>query len=311
MKCFYHNDLDGKASAFCVYAWAKDLDTSSKYISINYGTVFPIDSITSNERIWILDYSIDPDEMLKLLEITSDIVWIDHHKTAIEKYKNFSKLIKGIRIVEEAACVLTWKYINCWTDKGYDKKNFDDDSSIQYCKNIPRCILLTGDRDNWTWKYGEETKNFYAGSQIYNTDPDSRFWWQCIEHEIDSTNIRYLSRRLEGEKFWNELLKAGQIIEKFKLQFYNELAEDIGYETQFSNIKCFAINAAHVSSDVFGDLVNHYDVLLPYYHDGKQWTVSLYTIQDIDVSMIAKQFGGGGHKKAAGFQCKNLPFNRL
>ena len=40
------------------------------------------------------------------------------------------------------------------------------------------------------------------------------------------------------------------------------------------------------------------------------WRVSLYTIFDhIDVSEIAKKYGGGGHKNAAGFVCDNLPFN--
>ena len=41
-----------------------------------------------------------------------------------------------------------------------------------------------------------------------------------------------------------------------------------------------------------------------------QWTVSLYTTPEtgIDVSLIAKAYGGGGHKQAAGFNAKKLPF---
>ena len=43
-----------------------------------------------------------------------------------------------------------------------------------------------------------------------------------------------------------------------------------------------------------------------------QWTVSLYsTKSDIDVSIIAKNYGGGGHKGASGFQCKELPFKLI
>ena len=33
----------------------------------------------------------------------------------------------------------------------------------------------------------------------------------------------------------------------------------------------------------------------------KYWSVSLYTDKDIDVSKVCAQFGGSGHKKAAGF----------
>jgi nanoRNase/pAp phosphatase (c-di-AMP/oligoRNAs hydrolase) len=37
--------------------------------------------------------------------------------------------------------------------------------------------------------------------------------------------------------------------------------------------------------------------------------VSLYsTRDDIDCGAIAKTYGGGGHKGAAGFQCDTLPF---
>lgn len=40
--------------------------------------------------------------------------------------------------------------------------------------------------------------------------------------------------------------------------------------------------------------------------DGK-FQFSLRSRGDIDVSEIAKKFGGGGHKNAAGFQLKTLP----
>ena len=33
--------------------------------------------------------------------------------------------------------------------------------------------------------------------------------------------------------------------------------------------------------------------------------------KNIDCSEIAKKYGGGGHKQAAGFQCKELPFKRM
>jgi nanoRNase/pAp phosphatase (c-di-AMP/oligoRNAs hydrolase) len=38
-------------------------------------------------------------------------------------------------------------------------------------------------------------------------------------------------------------------------------------------------------------------------------TVSLYSTKpEIDCGEIARTFGGGGHKGAAGFQCTELPF---
>jgi nanoRNase/pAp phosphatase (c-di-AMP/oligoRNAs hydrolase) len=46
---------------------------------------------------------------------------------------------------------------------------------------------------------------------------------------------------------------------------------------------------------------------MPFSFDGDEWIISLYS-RNIDVSEIAKKYGGGGHKGAAGFHCKDLPF---
>jgi nanoRNase/pAp phosphatase (c-di-AMP/oligoRNAs hydrolase) len=64
-----------------------------------------------------------------------------------------------------------------------------------------------------------------------------------------------------------------------------------------------------LSSQIFDTVKEDYDIMIPFCFDGKQWTVSMYTKnKEIDVSIIAKKYGGGGHKNAAGFQCKELPF---
>ena len=42
----------------------------------------------------------------------------------------------------------------------------------------------------------------------------------------------------------------------------------------------------------------------------EQWQFSLRSIGDFDVSEIAKEYGGGGHKHAAGFDLGDLPWRR-
>jgi len=51
----------------------------------------------------------------------------------------------------------------------------------------------------------------------------------------------------------------------------------------------------------------NYDIWIACVFDGSVWIVSLYSLE-ADVSVIAKKYGGGGHKKAAGFKCRDLPF---
>jgi oligoribonuclease NrnB/cAMP/cGMP phosphodiesterase (DHH superfamily) len=311
MKCFYHNDLDGHASAFCVHAWVgvKQLAHKVEFIEITYGRQFPFESIEKDEQIWIVDYSVSTDEMRRLLSITKDVTWIDHHKTAIEKYSDFEFPIRGIRKDGEAACVLTWKYIHWWTERGDGAENFEIEK--EDILPVPRCIELVGDRDVWKWAHGEETRNFFNGSQLHNTQPGSDFWWKCMDHEIKDLplpNTGNRDARIKGEKFWNELLESGKIIEKYKKHSDGEVNKSLGYEVEFEGYKCFAINRARISSERLGENMFNFDIGMPYYHDGNKFTVSLYTAKDIDCSDIAKKYGGGGHKKAAGFQCVELPF---
>ena len=312
MKCFYHSDLDGQASAFIVHAWVgiNDCNVSPEFIEINYGTEFPLDIIYPGEQVWIVDYSIHPNEMRKLLAVTDDVTWIDHHKTAIEKYEGFERGIAGIRRDGTAGCVLTWEWVHWMTGRGSGM--LSGDQVVENSQNlpVPRCIQLVGDRDVWKWEFGDETRHFFSGAMLHNTSPASEFWWQCMEHEIEDLpppNTGNRAARIRGEKFWAQLLRDGETIERYKAQSDKGITESIGYDVEWLGYKCFACNRARVSSDRFGSRIKEYDILLPHYHDGKQWTVSLYS-EKVDVSEIAKARGGGGHKGASGFQCKDLPW---
>lgn len=56
--------------------------------------------------------------------------------------------------------------------------------------------------------------------------------------------------------------------------------------------------------------IEPYDLMITFVRrKDKLWNVSLYSTKpEIDCGEIAKSFGGGGHKGAAGFQVKELPF---
>lgn len=101
MKCFYHLDLDGKCAGYLVWHYAclrEEDEKPENFIKINYGMEFPLNKIEKDERVFIVDFSIEPEDMRELLKITKNVVWIDHHKTTIEKYKDFESYIPGIRM---------------------------------------------------------------------------------------------------------------------------------------------------------------------------------------------------------------------
>lgn len=319
MKCFYHNDMDGRAAGFCVHAWAGIHDrysntitmpegTASWFIPINYNKPFPFDTIRPDEQIWIVDYSISSAEMERLLTITKDVTWIDHHKTAIETYKDFPHQIRGVRKDGEAGCVLTWKYLHWWSGRGEGEIDLGRDGSEHY--PVPLAIELVGDRDIWAWKFGDRTKYFHAGAQGHDTSPSSEFWWKCIDREVDpAVGPGNTTASLQGIDFFNKLMEDGRAIERYRHYFYKAYCDELSFPVDIDGHKAISMNVAHMGSEAFGgdEAFKTYEILAPFYFDGKQFTVSLYS-KTVDVSEIAKRYGGGGHKGAAGFQCKSLPF---
>ena len=102
--CFYHSaDLDGHCSGAIVRKKYPDVEL----IGINYGDEFPWEKIPGNLVIMV-DFSLQPfDDMVRLLEM-GDIVWIDHHKSAIEDYNNHKFSTKHVAMLNEkkAGCEL-------------------------------------------------------------------------------------------------------------------------------------------------------------------------------------------------------------
>jgi oligoribonuclease NrnB/cAMP/cGMP phosphodiesterase (DHH superfamily) len=104
-------------------------------------------------------------------------------------------------------------------------------------------------------------------------------------------------------------LEAGKIALKYRDNYYAGLVKAWSFFVNFEGYKAIACNAGSVSSQLFDIVEEEYDIMMPFVFNGKKWTVSLYTKKEnIDVSEIALKYGGGGHRKAAGFQCDTLPW---
>ena len=274
MKCFYHRDMDGKCSAAIVYHSAKVLTYPPEMIDIDYKDILDLKTILPDEQIWIVDFSFKPEVMEEILKITKNIIWIDHHKTAFE-YK-YSQELEGIRDNNFSGCELTWKYVY---------------------PNIPmpKIVEMLGRYDVWDFsKYGEDLNKLQAGIRLFDHNPENLNWTEWFKNYAD------LNKELEGGYF--------------ALRYRNNQAESLikawSFFAEFEGYKAICCNAGSVSSQLFDSVKEDYDLMIPFIFDGKQWTVSLYTKKDIDCSELAKKYGGGGHKQAAGFQCKELPFKK-
>jgi len=287
MKCYYHRDMDGKCAAAIVYdKFHSELGSYLQMIDIDYKDDFDPNSISKDEVVWILDFSFHPEVMEQILKITQDITWIDHHKSAME-YK-YSKELKGIRDINFAGCELTWKFLH------------PNDT-------MPRIVEMLGRYDIWDFsKYGDDLNRLQSGIRLYDTSPQSISWniWLSTKYSgQDLDGIGYCMDEL------NVLLDEGSIALKYRNRTWASLIKAWGFFATFEGYKAICCNAGSVSSQMFDTITEDYDVMMPFIFDGKQWTISVYTKKDnIDCAELAKKYGGGGHKKAAGFQCKELPF---
>jgi len=273
---FYHGDHDGECSAY--WASTKYIDPNNKlnFIRCDYNKKkADLSQVKKDDIVWIVDYSIEPSDMKKLLNKTKDLTWIDHHATAIEKYKNYPHKIKGIRQKGIAACMLTWCYIN----------------NEKSTKNAPRFLKLLSDWDIFGKKYSE-TNDFHYGLLTRNTLPASHIW----------RSLNFFPTFVE------RTIKEGKIIQRFYKNLKQEEIDDAGFNTEIDGYKCFCLNAR--GSGYLCKLIpEKYDILVCFIFNGKDYDVSLYSDKpNVDASKIAIKFGGGGHKGACGFNIKDLSF---
>uniref|UniRef100_A0A6H1ZBS6 Putative DHH phosphatase family protein n=1 Tax=viral metagenome TaxID=1070528 RepID=A0A6H1ZBS6_9ZZZZ len=277
MKCYYHNDLDGRCAGSIVYNFIDELLRKAEnleMIEIDYKDNINVDVIEKDEQLYIVDFSFKPEVMEKVLQKTNNIIWIDHHKTA-DEYK-YSQEIKGLRITENkkySGCELTWMFF-------YPNEK------------IPTFVKLIGDRDKWAWKFGRETALFNQGIKICPHQPQDKIWDELFDVER--------VRRIQED---------GIICEKFRDSFCKDYVDSYGFETEFEGHKCFALGIYMFGSEAFGKRFNQYDICLSFVYLGDKWTIGLYS-EKIDVSVIAKKYGGGGHKGASGFVSDSLPFKK-
>jgi uncharacterized protein len=288
MRILYHDDLDGKCAGFLVYDSLVKGGTCPKLFPMNYGEPTPF---AVGEPFWIVDFSVLVDDMKQLLDDSPEVHWIDHHKSSIETYANFQygiwsgKSIYGLRQDGISACELTWRYL------------YQD-------KPVPDFVKYIGDRDVWAWTFGQETKHFCNGLLAYDTDPGSSisvFKELMNDYEYEMKGVENAFSR------HSSVMADGRVITAYKDRQDVEYVNKNGIFVEWEGYECYIVNGMY-SSEPFEKAVPNAAVWIAFrYMPGCYWNVSLYSTK-VNVREIAQKYGGGGHDKAAGFQCKELPF---
>lgn len=272
MKCFYHSaDLDGKCSAAIVNY--KHQGFGIDLIGINYGEEFPWCKVEDGELVYMVDFALQPFSKMIMLDNKVDLIWIDHHKTAIDDEKKYGIKFNGLRRIGTGACALVWEYL------------FNND--------IPEGVRLLAEYDVWNHQ-NPKTLPFQYGLRVCDTEPKSGIWRSTV---FTGNGV-------------DKICQNGSLLLDYETSQNKIQASAKCFEIEFDGLKCIAMNHGPANSKVFDSVWDpkKYDAMMPFYWNGRFWLVSLYSDRDdVDVSAVAKKRGGGGHKGAAGFQSDKPP----
>jgi hypothetical protein len=319
----YHSiDLDGQMSAAIVKHWfvlerndgkpytfdSKTLGDTDKgvevldFIGYNYGQ--PIPDLSDYDKVIMCDISFPREFMIEMLEKWSmNITYIDHHISAMEELSGVQ--IKSYCDVKFAACELTWKYF------------FPNET-------MPEIIRLLGMYDSFRHKGTEEEQKVlefqYGARQAISSYEEA---YKCLYYNISESagihlNYSLVNIQRSGKYIYQYLCTEAKQVYKngFVVVFDEEHWFDsetfLGKMTDgYRERKFICINKERFNPINFGIDYHKdgYDGAACFHYDGiaKLYRFSLYNDNGlIDCSVIAKQFGGGGHKGAAGFVVDDL-----
>lgn len=284
----YHRaDFDG---LFCREIARKFLP-HAELIGWDYGDDDP--PVDKGDEVFMLDISVAG------LMDHPNLIWIDHHKSAMEKYP---ESIPGYRIDGVAACRLAWQWFyhrhefSCTKHVALaGKQSFVDRTVYE-----PLAVRLAGEYDIWD-KRDPDAELFQHGLRSQELTPGD--WALLLESYLGSAGANDFVRRL---------LNSGKAIQYMQTQQNESIIKAAGFTIQFEGLTFLACNHARYNSHLFtAGLLPEHDGCFGFNWDGKQWKVSLYGVPgkpDVDLSAIAVKYGGGGHKQACGFRCDKLPF---
>jgi len=280
-KIFYHNDADGRLSAAITIIALEKHNINKNQINI-FEVKYQdsqqsfINNIKKDDVVFIVDFSFDPDTIRNIIDnLTKDLIIIDHHISAKEKLKNFDRKIYGeIRtsnniIDTRAGCELCYELL--MNNKGLNSE----------------FILSIGKYDTWRHEILGEMKPLYL-----------KYYTESFDVDKFKDEVKYLDNSELYKKY-----SIGKILYEKDIKRNKELCDNISFEFKLKGFEQHSVLAANTpikSSLFFGDNMNKYDICMVYFYNGDKYIHSLYS-KDIDVSIIAQSFGGGGHKGASGF----------
>jgi oligoribonuclease NrnB/cAMP/cGMP phosphodiesterase (DHH superfamily) len=279
----YHKaDYDGLMSGAICKFFLEENQYEVMMVPLDYGD--PIPEIPIDEMVYLVDLSF-PELMGR-----ENLIWIDHHKSAIEQWD--SPDIRGIRIDGVAACRLCWQ----WFAHSEFVHHLGLEEYRSRMVKEPDLVRLLGEYDVWDHR-DPDTKTLQLGLQV---------------HDIGIEDLVSLIWRSPSNQrsYLDEWMSDGEVIQKYISSVNRRKVNESSYQLQFEDLNFVVLNQTGGNSLSFEGYEKFDEVdacMLWRYTGGDKITVSLYHKpggEEHDLSIIARNWGGGGHRGACGFSLK-------
>lgn len=324
---FHHPCQDGFSAAWVAYLHLGTLNTcywGTTYTDEFWDDDIAVDySIFAGKDIYIVDFSFPVDELAELASIANSVTVCDHHV----KFKRLLKVhpifpaakVSGTfdephdaptaaeklptnmtRVQLDDNLTIYFHDYRCGAQVTADALSQIDslgpapDVVISY-PAVQHMLTLIGDRDLWYW-----------------LEPNSRDLHRVLALEERTfkawTDFAIKYSKVEGER---ELVQTGTILgeaEKVQISSYVRRAKLMDFPGQ--DVQIPVANVANMISEVGQALLEEYpdapfSATFFYPDPGKRvWSLRARKGDDVDVCAVAAEFGGGGHRKAAGFHTR-------
>jgi hypothetical protein len=283
--CVYHGNCDdGFGAAWAIWKrWGNDVC----FIPGSYSSPFTYD--VAGKNVLFVDFSLKRIEMQALFSVDAapaSIVILDHHKSAEAELKDYATDCTNT-LLDDLPAILGGTKGALPIVAAFDMEKSGARLAWEFCHqdDVPELLCYIEDRDLWRFLFGETTKLVSAGLRSYAQDFD--LWTQLSESV----------GRLEHEGV--SILRAHRKnVSQFCAQHY--VAPLCGHTVLVVNVPYYC------ASDCADELMSMYPdfpFAVAWFRRGDGlYQYSLRSRDDrTDVSEVARLFGGGGHRNAAGF----------
>ena len=281
---YYHKSCpDG----FCAAFIASKRYPEAQLIPLDHGAKFDFTQVEGKD-VLMVDFSLrtrEENDRIELLTYSFQI--LDHHKSAQEVLAGASYAVFDMK---RSGAGLAWDYLFGKDKPVLDRPHWVNGTTsrrtpildIPQYEGRPYWVSYVEDRDLWNWALPQSKEvNAFLGTLPLTIEA-----WNHLDNlTVEKTAELGVGALSQINHYVREAVKQAQT-------------------GTLNGFKTAVVNIAYLNcSEVGNELAKTHDVSLSYFERADtMYQFSLRSVGEIDVSSIAKQFGGGGHHNAAGFQ---------